>query len=104
MPFSRNDFLTGSKASAAAHRASSRSGNLSGKNRNEPGGEMIINPGADGRPMIEKLAERGNILAVRLTGELSDEDYTGNLIPELERALERYKKIRLLLRVEHFRG
>jgi len=54
--------------------------------------------------MIQKLASRGNILAFGLSGKLSEEDYTANLIPELERALEDYKTIRLLLRVEYFGG
>jgi hypothetical protein len=54
--------------------------------------------------MIEKLAARGNLLAFRFTGKLSEEDYTDNLIPELERSLENYKTLRLLLRVEHFEG
>jgi hypothetical protein len=54
--------------------------------------------------MIEKIASRGNILAFRLSGKLSEEDYTDNLIPELERSLERYKTIRLLLRIEYFGG
>jgi SpoIIAA-like len=54
--------------------------------------------------MIEKIAARGNIQAFRLSGKLTEEDYTNNLIPELERALENYKTIRLLLRVEHFEG
>ncbi len=54
--------------------------------------------------MIEKIAGRGNILAFRISGKLAEEDYTDNLIPELERALENYKTIRLLLRVEYFGG
>jgi hypothetical protein len=54
--------------------------------------------------MIEKIAARGNILAFRFTGKLSEEDYTDNLIPELERALESYQTIRLLVRVEYFGG
>ncbi len=52
--------------------------------------------------MIEKNAARGNILWFRLVGKLTEEDYTNNLIPELERALEQYKKIRLLIQVEYF--
>lgn len=54
--------------------------------------------------MIEKIAARGNIQAFRLSGKLTEEDYTNNLIPELERALENYKTIRLLLQVEYFEG
>lgn len=54
--------------------------------------------------MIEKNAARGNILQFRLVGKLTEEDYTNNLIPELERALEQYKKIRLLIQVEYFGG
>ena len=54
--------------------------------------------------MIEKNAARGNILWFRFYGKLTEEDYTNNLIPELERALEQYKKIRLLVQVEYFGG
>jgi hypothetical protein len=54
--------------------------------------------------MIEKKAARGNIQWFNLTGKLSEEDYTNNLIPELERALEQYKKIRLLIQIEYFGG
>jgi hypothetical protein len=54
--------------------------------------------------MIEKNAARGNILWFRLFGKLTEEDYTNNLIPELERSLEQYKKIRLLIQVEYFGG
>ena len=57
-----------------------------------------------GIPMIEKNAARGNILWFRFMGKLTEEDYTNNLIPELERALEQYKKIRLLIQVEYFDG
>ena len=55
-------------------------------------------------PMIEQKASRGNIHWFRLYGKLTEEDYTANLIPELERAIEQYKKIRLLLQVEYFGG
>ena len=54
--------------------------------------------------MIEKKAARGNILWFRLYRKLMEEDYTNNLIPELERALEQYKTIRLLVQVEYFGG
>ena len=54
--------------------------------------------------MIEKNAARGNILWFRFIGKLTEDDYTNNLIPELERALEQYKKIRLLVQVEYFGG
>jgi hypothetical protein len=54
--------------------------------------------------MIEQKAARGNIFWFRLSGKLTEEDYTNNLIPELERALEKYEKIRLLVQVEYFGG
>jgi hypothetical protein len=54
--------------------------------------------------MIEKNAARGNILWFRFMGKLTEDDYTNNLIPELDRALEQYKKIRLLIQVEYFGG
>jgi hypothetical protein len=54
--------------------------------------------------MIEKTAARGNIMSFRLQGKLTEADYINNLIPELERALEQYQKIRLLLLIEYFGG
>ena len=54
--------------------------------------------------MIEQKAARGNIFWFRLYGKLTEEDYKNNLMPELERALEQYKKIRLLVQVEYFGG
>ena len=54
--------------------------------------------------MIVIKAARGNIIWIRISGKLTKEDYTDNVIPELERALERYKKIRMLLEVENFGG
>jgi hypothetical protein len=54
--------------------------------------------------MIEKNAGRGNILWFRFMGKLTEQDYTDNLIPELDRALEQYKKIRLLIQIEYFGG
>ena len=54
--------------------------------------------------MIEKMAARGNIQWFRFMGKLTEEDYADNLIPELVRALEQYKKIRLLVQVESFGG
>ena len=36
--------------------------------------------------MIEKNAARGNILWFRFYGKLTEEDYTNNLIPELEQS------------------
>jgi hypothetical protein len=63
-----------------------------------------ISPGTHGMLMIEKKAGRGNILWFRMAGKLTAEDYTRNLMPELKRELERYKKIRLLLEVSYFGG
>ena len=54
--------------------------------------------------MIEKRAARGTIQWFRFTGRLTEEDYTNNLIPEMERALEQYPKIRMLFQIEHFDG
>lgn len=65
---------------------------------------MLSDPVRKGEPMIEKKAARGNIQWFRLYGKLTEEDYTENLMPELDRALEQYKKIRLLLQVEYFGG
>jgi hypothetical protein len=66
--------------------------------------KILKDPRCKVEPMIEKNAARGNILWFRLVGKLTEEDYTNNLIPELERALEQYKKIRLLIQVEYFGG
>ena len=54
--------------------------------------------------MIEQKAARGNIFWFRLYGKVTEDDYKNNLMPELERALEQYKKIRLLVQVEYFGG
>jgi hypothetical protein len=67
-------------------------------------GKILRTPRCKAVAMIEKKAARGNILWFRLSGKLTEEDYTNNLIPELERALENYKKIRLLIQVEYFGG
>jgi hypothetical protein len=66
--------------------------------------EILRDPRCKAKAMIEKNAARGNILWFRLFGKLTEEDYTNNLIPELERSLEQYKKIRLLIQVEYFGG
>lgn len=66
--------------------------------------KILKDPRCKVEPMIEKNAARGNILWFRLVGKLTEEDYTNNLMPELERALEQYKKIRLLIQVEYFGG
>ncbi len=67
-------------------------------------GKIIKKSHCIAEAMIEKKAARGNILWFRLAGKLTEEDYTDNLIPELERALEQYRKIRLLVQVEYFGG
>lgn len=47
--------------------------------------------------MITKLGELPeNILGFEATGEVTAEDYESVLIPEVERVLEKYKKVRLL--------
>jgi hypothetical protein len=67
-------------------------------------GKLLRDPRYQAKAMIEKNAARGNILWFRLVGKLTEEDYTNNLMPELDRALEQYKKIRLLIQVEYFGG
>ncbi len=55
--------------------------------------------------MIEELPESaGNVLGFRLAGEVTDEDYTGVLIPALLRAIEEYGIIRLLIDLVDFQS
>lgn len=56
--------------------------------------------------MIELIDEdEGNILAVRARGKLTEDDYTGVLIPRVESTLERAGKIRALFCMdETFQG
>lgn len=55
--------------------------------------------------MIEKLPESsGNILGFRLGGKLSEADYQDLLVPEMERAMKEYPKIRVVWIMEGFEG
>ncbi len=55
--------------------------------------------------MIEKLPDSsGNILGFRLGGRLSEADYTDLLVPEMEKAMNEYPKIRVVLIMEGFEG
>jgi hypothetical protein len=55
--------------------------------------------------MIEKLPESsGNILGFRIWGKLSEADYTELLVPEMERAMKEYPKIRVVWVMEEFAG
>jgi hypothetical protein len=55
--------------------------------------------------MIERLdTGAGNILGFRASGTLTEADYRDLLVPELDRAIEEYGKIRLLLKIEDFQG
>jgi len=55
--------------------------------------------------MIEKLPEgSGNILGFRIKGRLDEADYRDNLIPEIDRALKEYPKIRIVWVMEGFEG
>jgi hypothetical protein len=55
--------------------------------------------------MIGKLpGSSGNILGFRLWGKLTEADYRDLLIPELEKALKEYPKIRVLITLERFEG
>jgi hypothetical protein len=55
--------------------------------------------------MIEKLpGSSGNILGFRIWGKLTEADYRDLLVPELERAMKEYPKIRVLLTLERFEG
>lgn len=55
--------------------------------------------------MIEKLAESsGNILGFRLGGKLTEADYLDLLVPEMEKAMKEFPKIRVVWVMEHFEG
>jgi hypothetical protein len=55
--------------------------------------------------MIQKLAESsGNTIGFRIQGKLTGEDYTGLLLPELEKIVESHTKGRLLLHMKNFEG
>jgi hypothetical protein len=55
--------------------------------------------------MIEKLPESsGNILGFRIRGKLSEADYQDLLVPEMERAMKEYPKIRVVWVMEEFAG
>jgi hypothetical protein len=56
--------------------------------------------------MIEFMPEsNGNILGVRATGKLSDDDYKKQLIPKLESLLKSYSRLRVLFYMDkNFRG
>jgi SpoIIAA-like len=55
--------------------------------------------------MIEKLPERsGNILGFRIWGKLTEADYLDLLIPEMEKAMKQYPKIRVIWVMEDFKG
>jgi hypothetical protein len=55
--------------------------------------------------MIEKLPEStGNILGFRIRGKLTETDYLDLLIPETEKAMKEFPKIRVLWIMEAFEG
>ena len=55
--------------------------------------------------MIGKLEKSSrNVIGFKFHGKATDEDYKERLIPEMEAAIEKYGKIRLLCDLEHFDG
>ncbi|SNR53674.1 STAS/SEC14 domain-containing protein [Puniceibacterium sediminis] len=51
--------------------------------------------------MIEKMAiSHEDMLAFRVAGAVTEEDYTGTLIPALEEAIAEHDRLRLLVRIE----
>jgi hypothetical protein len=56
--------------------------------------------------MIEMLPEsEGNLLAIRATGRLTNEDYNNVMIPYLENILKQYGKARFVMYMdENFKG
>lgn len=55
--------------------------------------------------MIEKMPESsGNILGFRIRGKLTEADYLNDLVPEMEKAMKEYPKIRVVWVMEEFAG
>lgn len=55
--------------------------------------------------MIERLPESsGNILGFRIGGKLTEADYLDILVPEMEKAMKEYPKIRVVWVMEKFEG
>jgi hypothetical protein len=55
--------------------------------------------------LIEKLsASSGKIIGFQLRGRLSEADYTDILMPIIERGVQEYTKVRVLIQVENFEG
>ncbi|WP_243669906.1 STAS/SEC14 domain-containing protein [Methanoculleus chikugoensis] len=55
--------------------------------------------------MLDRMKESsGSVLGFRFDGKLSESDYATILIPELERAMEENRNVRLLLKIEGFRS
>lgn len=55
--------------------------------------------------MIYKMHQSsGNIIGFHASGKLTDEDYENTFVPELEKAVERWGEISLLLELEDFHG
>jgi hypothetical protein len=46
----------------------------------------------------------GNIIGFNVSGKLSDEDYKNLVIPEIEKAIEKFGEICLLWEMEKFHG
>jgi len=59
----------------------------------------------DGAVMIEIMPEgSGNILGFRIRGKLTEADYRNLLVPEMEKAMNEYPKIRVVWVMEDFEG
>jgi hypothetical protein len=55
--------------------------------------------------MIKKLVESsGNTIGFLVQGKLTREDYTGTLLPELEKIIGSHSKGRLLIHMKNFEG
>lgn len=55
--------------------------------------------------MIYKLHQSdGDIIGFHASGKLTDEDYSGTFVPELERVRAQHDQISLLLELEDFHG
>ncbi len=55
--------------------------------------------------MLDRMRESsGGVLGFRFDGKLSESDYATILLPELERVMSEYPKIRILFKIEGFRS
>ena len=55
--------------------------------------------------MLDRMKEStGHVIGFRFNGKLSESDYSGVLLPEIERVIETHQNARILLKIETFHG